>query len=254
MLIRCQDHLIIVSEEGGSILYWQWGPYVILGPTRLERIGDILKVRGESHWCFPYHGTAPAGSPFEDDPKHGYLRGLLMNPERHHSEHVIHSVASVMNELWDCLLRTEVMLLTNGQPGDTLVHGLKCAYRQGRFPRFADLPVLPAVHPYFSTVGGATVSIGGNKIGLDCAQLGPLRIPRRDPIVVERPFGRITMMVSGTHDCDWVVVWSDRPADYVCVEPIWAGEPGTFGTPQQKTFLKPGQTIACEVRYEFEPK
>lgn len=254
MMIRHRDHLIIMSDEGGSILLWQWGENIILGPTRLVRTGDVLRIRGESHWCFPYHGSAPAGSPFEDSPKHGYLRDTAMIPGRYHSQHAIHTAATAMNEIWASLLLTEVMLQTDGQPHDTLLHALECTFLRSLFPQFTNLPILPAAHPYFNTEGGATVSIGGNEIGLDCAQLGPLRIARRDPIIIDRPFGRITMKVTGSHDCDWIVVWSDNPGAYVCVEPIWAGEPGSFATLNQKTFLEPDHTVRCRVEYEFEPK
>ena len=57
--------------------------------------------------------------------------------------------------------------------------------------------------------------------------------------------------IEPSDDCTHIVIWSDNPRSYVCVEPIF-GKPGTFGKPEGR-WIDPGERIECTVRLDFGP-
>jgi|GEM_PF-3460052 len=261
MYLNCDDHSLFVSYQGGSILQWQWKDHFILGPTRMERVGDDHKLRGESHWCFPNFGSAhvPLSQSGELLPKHGFLRQHTMTPARPTMDFARTSTRfaflSTRIEVTPRFLWQSEIKTTHFAARDPDSHEFKltsCLTVQNITESVISMPILPALHPYFSTKQGATILIGQREIhtGRE-AVFGPLVIERQDPINIRLSFGTVIMKPSD--NCKWLVVWSDKPSSYICVEPIFCGKPGTFGTGEHETFLPEGKTVQCEIQFTFIP-
>lgn len=261
MFLNCDDHSLFVSYHGGSILQWQWKEHFILGPTRMERIGDEYKLRGESHWCFPNFGSAhvPLSQSGELLPKHGFLRQHTMTPARptrdFDTSRTRHAYLSTSIEVTPRFLWHSEIKTTHFAARDPDSHEFKltsCLTVQNITQRVISMPILPALHPYFNIKQGATALIGQREIHISRgAVLGPLMIERQDPISVQLSFGTVIMKPSD--NCKWLVVWSDNPSSYICIEPVFCGKPGTFGTGEHETFLSQGKTVVCEVKFAFIP-
>lgn len=251
MWLRNGDHSVLVSPQGGSILQWQYKEHMILGPARMVRIGDELKTRGESHWCYPNFGTPPPEWAILG--KHGPFRKLLLEPRfgqtfqsARFEKKEDRSQGSEMEVSYDIGL--------DGLQAKFSVHHTGAA----------TVPILPAFHPYFAVppepekglwvVMGenrySTITFSTHKCG--ASRIGPeARIVERDEHLIEVVIGEICRVkLDLPDDCTHIAIWSDHPASYVCVEPIF-GKPGTFGKPEGR-WLEPGERVECNVRLDFE--
>ena len=249
MWLKNGDHSALVSPQGGSILQWQWREHMILGPTHMVRVGDELKSRGESHWCYPNFGTAPPEWQAVC-PKHGPFRKILLEPQ--------------FGETFQFAEFT-------GKPGRGGA-GMKVDYNLGTDGLIAKLsvdhlgklnqrvPILPAFHPYFLVPTGLrmrlTVRMGDKELcwagnSGSCSGVSKeARVYERGDNLIEVTIdtvGKVTLDLPD--DCTHIVVWSDYPCSYVCVEPIF-GKPGTFGKPEGR-WIDPGERIECNVRLDF---
>ncbi len=244
MWLRNGDHSALVSPQGGSILQWQYKEHMILGPTSMVRVGDELKARGESHWCYPNFGTPPPELAIFG--KHGPFRKMLLKPEYGET----YQFAS----------------FTSSSGGKSEVsYNLGLDGLDARFS-FIHLgpehrPILPAFHPYFQVPTGLrmrlTVRMGDQELcwagnAGSCSGVSKeARVYERDDKLVEVTIdtvGKVTLDLPD--DCTHIVVWSDYPCSYVCVEPIF-GKPGTFGKPEGR-WIEPGERIECNVRLDFQ--
>ena len=138
MWLKNGDHSALVSPQGGSILQWQWREHMILGPTRMVRVGGELKSRGESHWCYPNFGTPPPE--WRTLGKHGPFRKTLLEPHfggTHQSANFIGSGGhGSAGKKVDYNLGTEGLIAKLS------------AWHSGMNAQRA--PILPAFHPYFA--------------------------------------------------------------------------------------------------------
>lgn len=253
MFIKSGDHFVSLSCQGGSILQWQWKQHIILGPTRMERIGEMLKLRGESHWCYPNHGNGPGYPPFEPWPQHGFLRNSVITL-RKLSENCADFKEKFYGDYpfsWDNQIEILTSIYRGCSEPDSLFADLEITNTTDPLHDNGGMPILPALHPYFNSEGGALVEIGKKLIPAYDGVLGPIVVKREDPIVIKLFFGLITMKVSD--NCEWLVLWSDKPASYVCVEPVFCGKPGTFCGQDHKTYLPASKTEKCIVQFFFEP-
>lgn len=241
MWIERDKFSALVSAQGGSVLQLQWQDKLILGPARMIRSGGKLKRRGASHWCFPNFGIPPKD--LEYFPKHGYLRDIVVAPKVWSDRGVSFETSerdlkiSTICTLWPSQLDVGLFVENLG----------KCV-----------LPILPAFHPYFAVPEhGLRVTMGGKLLchtdgarGVDGIS-AKARVHERGqnlPIYIEL-IGIGTIKMDPGINCRDVVIWSDEPSQYACVEPVF-GRVGTFGMPEGQS-LKPGGKIDCNVIFEL---
>ncbi len=239
-------HRVLTSPQGGSILQWEFGPQMILGPSRIVQVGDVLKLRGETHWCFPNFGKASEG-PYTQ-PQHGYLRDWVLSDKSHSPTWA--NFASVPPSAGGPALQvdTSVQVYPNGFSA-----GLKVS--NGEKER---VPILPALHPYFAVPKqGLIVTVGGETVAE--VGLGIVSGVSKDSQTIERSGRLVAVQLHGIGEvhlnlpdhCSHVVIWSDEPTQYVCVEPIF-GKPKTYGTAEGR-WIEPGQEIICDVYFDLRP-
>lgn len=240
MRIGQHDHTVVLSPQGGSVLQWQWGPLFILGPAAVRTIGGgSNKWRGESHWCFPHHGSA-----VPNEPKHGWLRGMTCD-EQYHKD-------TTAEFEWIGRARAAASIVA--EPDGTAMLKLGLAVRNLPSP----LKILPAFHPYFTVDADKTgvpevLRVGGKVVDLEPRQITNdwhAVIERADPILVTLPIGTVEMAPSS--DCKWLVAWTDSD-DYLCVEPIFGGYPGNSVNARLYT-LAPDAKYGCSVELKFSPR
>ncbi len=250
MWLKNRNYRVLVSPQGGSILGLWWQEHCILGPARMVRVGKELKARGETHWCYPNFGTVnPEVRPEYQQPKHGFLRHTLLNIT-HYSDNLAQFEAPSFSR--NGLLKSgpfvDIALSSRG------VWASLCAKNNG----LEELPILPASHPYFAVPEGRGLEV---KMGTEVlvAIYGAAAwgvnakacvVERTGPVSVKL-FGIGTVDLGLPDNCTHIVLWSDSPFDYVCVEPIF-GTPGSYGTKEGR-WLKPGEETKCEVQFLFTP-
>lgn len=247
MWLRKGDHSVLVSPVGGSILQWQYREKTILGPTGISRIDGDLKKRGETHWCFPNFGSVPEKSTLKFQ-KHGFLRDTLLNTNRLLNDSVRFEKEEALSEINTSLI-IDVLVDEHG------VRSSLCALNKGEYK----VPLLPALHPYFKTPkDGLSIIIGGSVVAqvLPEASSGDVSLM---PRILERNGRRVYIKLHGIgqvnmqlrNHCTHIVIWSDNPTQYVCVEPIY-GEPGSFGI-DEGVWLLPYEQTFCDVNFVFKP-
>lgn len=242
------DHTVWMSPQGGSILQWQWQDHTILGPARMVSVGNEVKVRGESHWCSPNFGAVPESVAKKyPGPKHGRLRSTTLK--------VLNSdkggASFFMEERVDLtLFESTVNVAVEENAVSTWLTLRNAGMKRA--------PILPAYHPYFATPArGLAVLMDGQVVGQ--ASRGGFAynisskshtIPVTGEFQVELDgIGLVTLL--HTQNCSHIVLWSDDPTQYVCVEPVF-GTPGTFGL-QGGAVLESGRHIHCSVDFKFTP-
>ena len=245
-LLRKGEHTVLVSPQGGSILGWWWQDCTILGPPRVMRIGDKLKTRGVTHACFPYFGSWPAGNTSEH-PKHGNFRNTVLLPDTDGADYArFRMLPDLSNSMVEVVIEVKV------DAGGGIMWFI--ATNRGDKP----IPILPGVHPYFATPAyGANIWVNGSEVGRvsesgDAYQIQPEALVWRrgsdkEILVNLENIGAVELKAH--YHCTNVVVWSDRPAEYFCVEPVF-GTPGTLGNPTSPV-LQPSDETYCEVNFRF---
>jgi galactose mutarotase-like enzyme len=124
--------------------------------------------------------------------------------------------------------------------------------------RLAPIPILPALHPYFTTpTGELNVIMDDKEVAHmypngETLNVGPVPkvIPKIGPVSIRLGGLGTVRFCSPTH-CTHIVIWSDNPSAYVCVEPVF-GTPGTFGLPGGAT-LNWNEQVYSEVTLYFTP-
>ena len=236
----------LVSPQGGSVHGWFLDDHAIWGPSIMTKTGNQLKRRKESHWCFPQFGEAPEGQYFQ--PHHGYLRNADL---------LTHSRA-----------KSFVFFTTEKKEGVGIIthveaFSMKLSVTLQAVNRGTErVPVLPAFHPYFNVPKrGLTVSIGGETVIKAGSALVPLahkvsnrgtsiQLNGRSVVVLLHGLGQVALNPS--ENCTHVMLWSDQPNDYVCVEPVF-GTPGTYATDKGQ-WLNPGQEVLYFCIFTFTPE
>jgi glucose-6-phosphate 1-epimerase len=243
MLMTSGDYSLQVDAQGGTILSWQCRNNFILGPARMELINGALKQRGFSHWCAPNFGKSTGSTVWGALSQHGFLRNAILvgkaerlEGEFSSDEHPgVSCRIAVHSAVADSVLEIG-LLIRNTSAGSAL-------------------PILPGFHPYFAVPdNGIDVRMGGDRVPVDLGRDAvATRILRRaDPIEISlNGIGTVTMTPSA--NCEYVVVWSDKPSAYLCVEPVFDGTPGTFGTSEHSRVLLPGESAESKVSMDFRP-
>ncbi len=242
MWLQNEYHSVLVSPQGGSVLQWQWKEHTILGPARMVCVGDKLKRRGETHWCFPNFGSVPEGIGFNHF-KHGFLRNTLLEVEASIGEAVRFKMPYKLSGIRRAKIETAVSVLSTGFEARLEVTNY------GGKP----MPILPALHPYFAVPEkGLSLAIGSNKMQASDVSAKSVTIERFDQPILVHLHGIGAVHVEVPKQCSHVVVWSDKPSAYICVEPIF-GKPGTFGKDECKRLAPEGESQS-QVSFYFEPE
>lgn len=250
MYIRKGPMLAHVTDQGGSVNFWAHGENTILGPVRQVETSDGLRLRGDSHWCFPLLGSPPAGELFQGWPKHGQLRHLDMTPQRSACDLVAYGGELRLEPVgWICGLST-ITGLFEGSDGSPDKLDINLVISNVSRPIAPRMPVLPALHAYFNVAGGAVLKFGGQAIDFGIGTFGPMVVQRVDPIMLELAFGQVTICPSS--NCQQVVVWTDRACEYLCIEPVFGGAPGSFNAPEGHT-LGNLDIMYCSATFQFAP-
>jgi hypothetical protein len=243
MLMTSGDCSLQVDSQGGTLLSWQFGNHFILGPARLELVNGELKQRGFSHWCCPNFGKPTVSTIWGTLSQHGFLRNAILNGTSRRLEGEFSS-----DEVSGVNSRIEVHSAIAGTVVESrlVIRNNSAGY---------SLPILPGFHPYFAVPeNGFAVRMGGVLLPLvpnhDAIRTRILR--RTGPIEITlNGIGTVTMEPSA--DCEYIVIWSDKSSSYLCVEPVFNGRPGTFGTSEHSYVLLPGESAECKVVMDFKP-
>lgn len=236
--IKSGNAIAAVSDLGGTVRKLTRNGTDILFPYRM--VGDG-KSRGGLPLCAPWFGSSPRGPK-----KHGFLRD---------------------SRPCERMISNERAALAYFLPGtDGYPWSLKCVtmthiYREYhlqfmlRMERMLDgihgaAPVCPAFHPYFPFRGNETRVIIGEHTFTGFPSEGrciPLNGQRW--IVVRSPQQTIEIELLGDFENSresQVVLWSDSPETYVCVEPVLGST--AFDTARGR-YLREGES--CEVSMVF---
>lgn len=252
MYIRKGQMLAHVTDQGGSVTFWAYGEHTLLGPVRQVQTADGLRLRGDSHWCFPMLGKPPAGEQFQSWPMHGQMRHLGMKLCRSDQDAVSYSGELRLGRQpgWICDLRTINRLTQEYEDIEPNMLEVRLGIKNISQPTVPRMPVLPALHSYLNVAGGAVLKIGGRAIDFGIGAFGPLVVRREVPIVLERAIGRVTICPSS--NCESVVIWTDQASLYLGVELVFGGAPGSFNTPEGHT-IGTLVNMYCTVAFQFVP-
>lgn len=219
IVIRNDATEIHISSTGGTITSAVVDERQILYPWR--QVGE--KTRGGCHVCAPWFGSSPRGAK-----KHGYLRDL----EAQDVELYFNSAKLVFRHPgnedypWSLLYEVGVFAQTDG---------LKMTLHVKRMgdQEIVPAPVLPAFHPYFGCDNESNVEVLMGIIrhhGFACEARAVPLVSR--VVKVTMPGKCIVMELGGafTVPKSEIVLWTDTPEDYVCVEPVLQDKK-SFDTP-----------------------
>ncbi len=199
-----------ISKVGGTIVSFSVDGEDVLYPRQM--VGE--KTRGGCPICAPWFGSSPRGPK-----RHGFLRDLEA------SECLIRGTNAVEltfdhpgNEgyLWHLLFSTSITV-GNGE--------LSMLFRMRRGPddNRDPAPVLPAFHPYFpcKDVSGVRVLMGKDEHRGFSEKARAVPLSNRVVLIETSEAGKKIKMELFSVDEVRLVLWTDAPDKYVCVEPVF---------------------------------
>lgn len=219
----------MVSPIGGTVTSFGVDGKDVFFPQQM--IGE--KKRGGCPICAPWFGSSPRGL---DKYKHGFLRNLI------EQNHIIDKSAVELDFFnltdrgpypwdypWDIRFKT-VSLVKDSQ----LFMALETE-RLAKDGNASPAPILPAFHPYFACQDASKVVVRIGTGGKEHRGFSEeaRSIPLTDNLVVVcLPGWKVAMALDwtfspplGTGFSDArIVLWSDAPDKYVCVEPVFGGK------------------------------
>jgi galactose mutarotase-like enzyme len=226
-----------ISPLGGTIQGLQINGVDVLYPLFKTSDG---KMRGGMPMCAPWFGNTQ--SPLDESlPKHGLLRHLKPKSVGFQKTHTIEMEFEdeENREKYSWNLKYLVTASVDNNSLKTLVRITRV--NDGLFDR---APVNFGFHPYFAVTGkpeDVKVTIGADthKGFSDKSKMIPLT---STSILIQQPNREIVMSLIGFPVTNsQIVLWSDAPEKYFCVEPI-LDDPKNFGT-KNGFFLDIGQTM-----------
>lgn len=225
--LRHGDKKAIVDTKGGYLTNFSDENGDIIYPKRtLKNQAGEDKTRGGCHVCMPNFG--PGGTRGLD--QHGYGRSSEWNIIESGDNHVIFALdgqgsyadmpATLRYELSDSGLLMELVLQNNSA-------GI--------------LEVGPAFHPYFAM--GDHLVIDGEQFAMD--GYDPMIMSDETPEKIVNTNHRTIMLRSA--DMPYWAQWSDRLAEYFCVEPTYGGYTFVSENHYRIDTLQPGETKKYEL-------
>jgi galactose mutarotase-like enzyme len=232
--IRWKSSYVEVLDVGGTVKKFVEGGEDVFFPWR--DIGDG-KTRGGCFACLPWFGSSIFASR-----KHGYLRDTMPYEKFESDISVNLNFCLPGNNLYPWSMKCSTRTFIHQE--DALEFSLRVERtRDGLTERLA--PILPAFHPYFPfKLEETEVVIGDQVIRNSSFNTNPIPLYDIKRIIVRTPRKKVEIELGGgflRNGNNHVVLWTDSPEEYVCVEPV-LGMPGTLGLPKG-LFLNQGQVI-----------
>lgn len=219
--LRSGDKKAVVDTKGGYLTNYSDENGDIIYPKRvIKNDTGEEKTRGGCHVCMPNFG--PGGDSGLD--QHGYGRTSEWEIQQTGDDHVLFSLkgqgkyqdmpADLRYELSENGLAMTLTLTNNG--GSVLEVG-------------------PAFHPYFAT--GDHLVVDGEQFDMDA--YGEMVLSDETPERIMNTHYRTVMLKSA--DMPYWAQWSDRLADYFCVEPSYGGFTFVPENHRRMDTLQPGE-------------
>lgn len=220
--MRSGDKKAIVDTKGGYLTNYADEQGDIIYPKRviMSEVGE-QKTRGGCHVCMPNFG--PGGTSGLD--QHGYGRTSEWNIAESGDTHVaftlqgegtyVDMLATLTYTLTDSGLTLSLALQNNGS---------------------TVLEVGPAFHPYFVT--GDHLVIDGEQV--DMRAFNDMVLSSETPDKIINTNHRT--MVLHSKEMPFWAQWSDRMADYFCVEPNYGGFTFVDQNHRRVDILQPSET------------
>ncbi len=218
--LRSGDKKAVVDTRGGYLTNYadEQGDIIYPKRTITDAAGE-LKTRGGCHVCMPNFG--PGGTSGLD--QHGYGRSSDWEIIETSDKHVVFGLegqgnysdmpARLRYDVSDSELKIALILTNNGEQM---------------------LEVGPAFHPYFAT--GDHLVIDGE--AADANAYNPVIFSAEVPEKVVNTHGRTLLLKSA--DMPYWAQWSDRLADYFCIEPSYGGFTFVTDNHYRTDLLQPG--------------
>lgn len=206
-LVRLEngDSWVEIDPQGAWITEFVTAQGDVFYPRRLISASDgSQKLRGGCHVCLPNFG--PGGE--SGLTQHGFGRTSLWNIENQTENSVTFSLrgGGVGYEGLESRLIYELH--------DQVVWMTLHAYNSGT----EQLAIAPGFHPYFAVHGESELRVDG--VSYEPHLLEPAVFIKGE--VGQVIVGKSAYKISSTGMTQWAL-WSDRPAEYICVEPTSAG-------------------------------
>lgn len=251
-------------ESNGTISEWKSCDETdILFPETQVRFGDKLKLRGGAPVCAPNFGTAPTDNRYRGAhlPKHGLVRlSRIENGKVIQGNPAIHQAAPALDEegwitagfyylhpwpfdVWVSAKSTSL--------AEDKVHCLEHRITLGtELIHDCDMPYSIGFHPYFATAGDAFSLHYGDKDW----SVYDLKVD--EPFFVQHRYGERFVVATShgnteielTNGYNGYFVWTDKPDQYICVEPVCVG----YGKRYQ--MLDAGGMADCKCILRYTPK
>lgn len=233
-IIRSGDFFASVSSKGGSVADFAWKGIPIIYPERA--VGE--KSRGGIPICFPFFGKSVKN--FSELPRHGWLRNEELELLEESEAHVVFGGKNKPLKHYPWVFEYRVSVFVDSKNGLQLIFGARRLSDGQFFPA----PINPAFHPYFNNFGSQIVVTGKesiSKFGKEAKKIKPASS-------VFLYSGRwITEMKLGGdfNESSCLVLWSDSPDEYFCVEPVLAC-PELLEKPIEMRALDIGEQVEIE--------
>jgi glucose-6-phosphate 1-epimerase len=209
-----------VTTEGAWIETFAQANRPIFFPKQIFMMGDVPKLRGGCHVCLPNFG--PGGD--SGQPQHGYGRQVEWEIVTQSDTNVALSLSHGVDGYESLTSELRYELRDNGMNMELVVENT------GQ----TDLPLSPGFHPYFATTDAQEVNINGQDYRLN--ELAEAQFLEGQNTALHINNSNYELYSSQLPT--WAV-WSDRLADYVCLEPTAAGNSFQTGS---ASLIQPGQT------------
>lgn len=252
-----------MNPTTGALLKWTASNGTgLLYPQETTNRGSSRNTRGNSHVCCPIFGKMPDGKLYEDLqlPNHGFARDggwYDRNPiQVEQTAHFLTTELTCYNKKlfpWNHTLQVSYEQLN---ASDDVLRQATTVERLPSCKNLKKMPLSLGFHPYFATHGISLFILEFGATTLSSSEDFPrpseaLWIPRADlndePLKLTLAHGSIEFSLAGgryTH----IVVWSDNPTRYVCVEPVMLGQNGGH-----YDCLEPGGTRYCACTMSYRP-
>ena len=235
----------------GTITEWKHGTVPILFPEQMMTLKGTQKQRGGAPVCCPNFGTAPTDGPYAGItlPQHGLVRlctkhdnGVCTYQDLLTSGHG-NTAHFSFTKPWTFDVNVDAS--HSARIGQSILHhSIRLTSPE------QTIPFSIGFHPYFATYGEQFYLITNNKIW--SKETFPVDEPlfitaeSASPVIrLETVAGYVHVFLR--HGYTHVVLWSDRPEHYICIEPVCRGEDIPY------KFLDAGDHITCGCSVIFVP-
>ncbi len=227
----------VISSTGGMVLSLKMDGEDIFFPYEFQK----EKARGGCFVCAPWFGSSSFG-----EKKHGYFRDL--------------EATDITIGATDAAVKGQnAAKLTFEHHGNEkypweMSYALQIYVRNRMFIMafkiqrlddglFDRAPINPAFHPYFKCQDASKVRLrGGGEDLYKNFSSNSIISPKKPTAQIMMPEKEISMILSGGFNSDSkLVLWSDAPEKYFCVEPLFKDKE-LFNTPNGK-YLSIGESL-----------